>query len=190
MSNYNNITSGYNSNGLQTFTLKLSDGTTQTITGFDNFKKFMDGTRNPVNNTPTQSQNIFSNLKLNPTKPNTMNSVHVGDQSILKFNGKLDPIMEKKLTESGFKTFKDGNGNIYAMKEDSFMQKYGSGIQTGLAAGGLALGVANYIDSHAAMKKQKALMEEQTEALKDNREHLKSEWARVNKIRKNLNSSY
>jgi len=135
-------------------------------------------------------QDIFNKLNFNPTKNNTLNAVHIGDQSIIKFNGTLDKTMQEKLTNSGFKTFKDGNGNMYAMKQDSFMQRNGPTIQTGLAAGGLGLGIANYLDSHKALKKQSALMDEQIGALKDNREHLKSEWARVDKIRKNINSSY
>ena len=135
-------------------------------------------------------QDIFNKLNFNPTKNNTLNAVHIGDQSIIKFNGTLDKTMQEKLTNSGFKTFTDENGNMYAMKQDSFMQRNGPTIQTGLAAGGLGLGIANYLDSHKALKKQSALMDEQIGALKDNREHLKSEWARVDKIRKNINSSY
>ena len=201
-----------NLNGNQTFKLKLSDGSTQTITGLDNltlfdkFKNTMVDSQNPTNNTIIPSQNvtssttqtstsnvqdIFNKLNLNPTNNNTLNAVHIGDQSIIKFNGALDQTMREKLENSGFKIFTDKDKKyIYAMKEDSFMQKNGSGIQAGLATAGLGLGIANYLDSHKAMKKQSALMDEQISALKENREHLKNEWERVNNVRKKVNTAY
>jgi len=174
-------------------TIKLADGKAIKFTDASALTQYIQQQHTSLATTQSTTPNVqdlFNKLNFNPTKSNNINPVHIGDQSIIKFNGKLDPAIQEKLTKSGFKTFADKNGNMYAMKEDSFMQKYGSGIQTGLAAGGLGLGIVNYLDSHKALKKQSALMDEQIGALKDNREHLKNEWTRVDKIRKNINSSY
>jgi len=166
-------------------TIKLTDGKSIKFTDANALTQYIQQQHTPVPNI----QDIFNKLNVNPTKSNSINPVHIGDQNIIKFNGKIDSTMEKQLTNNGFKVFTDKNGT-YAMKQDSFMQRNGPAIQTGLATAGLGLGVANYLDSHKAMKKQSALMDEQIGALKDNREHLKNEWSRVDKIRKNLSTSY
>jgi len=148
--------------------------------------------------TPNVDVNNMASIadKLNNTgnQFKILNGINGNDAIMYNVQGltkaQYDSYKAKGFDVSGLQKDTNGMYNGVLSQDKSFLQKYGGAINTGLAAGGLALGVAGYLQNKKMLNKQNKLLDEQIETSKANREHLTEEWDRVNNIRQKLNASY
>ena len=136
----------------------------------------------PISTEPVSNTSNSFDVSKGLTDFNGTTSFKVGDSNYYKIPGLNSKADYQKAFGNDIKTV-DIGGHTYIKQDQTFMQKYGQGIQLGLGATQLGLGIGNFLENRATAKQQRALLREQ---LKE----AKTEYSRINKARNKLTASY
>ena len=132
-------------------------------------------------NLMNQENNIDSGLTKNLNSFAINSPINYNGMKLYQLGNNVTDEQLKQLGDN-YKTITLGN-NKYLVQDQSFLDKYGTGIKLGLGAGQLGLGIASFIENRATMKDQRKVLKEQLREAKE-------EYNRIKQTRNKLNASY
>jgi len=143
-----------------------------------------------INTNIDNSQNQIKQFKLpNGNTAFSMDKDYAMQNKYAMLDSKGNPVLTEEGYKAGF-TGIDKDGNLIGTSEKSWFQQNKDGINTGIAAGQLGLGIAGFLENRKTAKAQRGMLEAQRSLLNEQLSEAKAEYSRVSNLRKKITASY